>query len=248
MTSDPIQILVVDDDPTLLAVLEAGLQTQAGYEVTATTLASEAAALIERRRFDLIVTDYALGDPVVNGLEILRLARRRGDRTLVIIVTAFASLEISIEAIHLGAYDFLTKPFQLDELMLVVRNAAQTVRLNRENEALRQRIGELIGSIDRIERQHAELLERIRQWDHEINQPPIGSAASAAAPGNAQILEMRRRHMRDQIASYLRIGETLREQLARERENIEGLFRQGLLSENVYRRALREGKLNLPEN
>jgi response regulator RpfG family c-di-GMP phosphodiesterase len=143
----------------------------------------------------------------------------------------------------LGAHDFLTKPFQMDELLLVVRNAAVQVRLRIENDTLRRQIGELIGSLARIEREHGELIEHIRQMDYETGPVGIGSDATGTPVDDLQARQLRRRRMREQLATYLRMGETIEEQLNREHDRIEGLFRDGLLSEDSYRQALeREGQ------
>lgn len=241
MVLEPIKILVVDDDPALLAVLEAGLRLQEDYAVTAVVSAVEAMHCIMDRPFDLVITDYSLNDPNINGLALLRTVHERSENTLVIIITAFASLEITLESIHLGAYDFLTKPFQLDELQLVIRNAANHIRLERENRYLRDQITHLIDALDQIEHQHEGLLDRVRQMDYEGGLTE--TASSLMQPVNTfSTNEMRRRRMREQLSTYVRMGETIREQLARERQKIESLFQKGLLPENAYRRAMLDRK------
>jgi len=243
MAGQPIKILVVDDDPSLLAVLEASLRLHDDYQVTAIVSAAKALQQIERQEFDLVVTDYSLGDPSINGLTLLRAVRRRSDHPLVIIITAFASLEITLESIHLGAYDFLTKPFQIDELQLVIRNAASQLRLEDENQRLRQRVAELITALDGIEHQQRDLLDRIRQLDFEGG-PGEGASPnpllSALPTPSAQAL--RRRRVREQMAAYVRMGETIHEQLTRERQKIEALFQTGLLPESAYHQALMNRK------
>ena len=232
MNDQPINILVIDDDPALLAVLEAGLTMQDQYVVKATISAQEAMRLLQDGGYDIVVSDYSLNDDQINGLTILKMARSRPDHPcLVIIVTAFASLEISLEAIHLGAYDFLTKPFQLEELQLVVRNAADHMRLNRENQMLREQVGELTGAFRQTERQQKELVIRIREWLQE-------SQASPYLPNESQMQDLRRRRLHEQIGTYLRIGESISEQMAHHRQKIETMFKDGLLPENVYRRVM----------
>lgn len=242
MGSGAIKILVVDDDLALLAVLEAGLRTQPDYEITAMTSASEAIALVGSRDFDLVITDYSLGDRNITGLTMLRAVREKSDKTLVIIITAFASLEITLESIHLGAYDFLTKPFQLDELLLVARNAAERIQLERENTALRQEVAGLIQALDEVQAQQGELMERLRHLNEEGGAEPPGGGGLPTALAGASLMELRRRRMREQLAAYVRTGETIRDRLNRERENIEVLFKKGVLSEQAYRRAIMERK------
>lgn len=233
MNDAPISLLVVDDDPSLLAVLEAGLNDRSDHVVTATTQAEEAESLIRTRHFDLLVTDYILGHDRLNGIELLRRARERDPQVMVIIITAFASLEISLQAIHLGAYDFLTKPFQLEELKLVVRNATHLIRLNRENTYLRQQIMEMIEALREVEQSHAEWVDRIKKLDAgaSITEAPSGLEPLQASP-------LRRKLIQEQIATYVKMGESLRDQLNRQRQRIQALVEQGLLPESAYQRAM----------
>jgi DNA-binding NtrC family response regulator len=221
-----IKILVIDDDAALLAVLETGLRFLPGNRVTAEISAVEACRQIQQNEFDLVITDYSLNHSGINGLNLLRAARERNPATLVIMITAYASIEIILESIHLGAYDFLTKPFRLDELQLVVRNAIQQILLARENNRLRRQVAETIASLNRIERQHGELLNRIRQLGEEGNGAELESAFTLASLNHAGAQELRRRRLREQMSAYLRMGESIGEQLARERQKIESIFRE----------------------
>lgn len=235
MEKQPIQILIVDDDPALLAVLEAGLQIQDCFHIAATSSATEALSWIEQRHFDLVVTDYALEHPDITGLTLLRTVSERDENTLVVLITAYASLEITLESMHLGAYDFLTKPFQLDELQLVVRNATDRIDLERENQWLHEQVGQMATALERIEKQHHELLERIRRFG-----AGYAGAESSRQIGNRTLPETQRHTTEEQIAMYLRMGETIFEQLARERRRIDTLFEKGLLPEHAYRRAMKD--------
>jgi CheY-like chemotaxis protein len=235
MNREPIKMLVVDDDPRLLAVLEASLKMDDEYDVTVTTSAQEAAQWATERTYDIVVADYKLNGPEITGIEILRRARQRSIDTLVIIITAYATLEISLEAIHLGAYDFLTKPFQVPELTLVVRNAANLIRLNRENIQLREQVVSLIEALDEIERSHADLVERMEQIDRELGalgaaDPLPGSVMDAEA-----IQDMRRRSVRERIDAYKRMGESIRKRMAQQRQQIETLVQLGLTRQHEER-------------
>lgn len=255
MTDDKIKILVVDDDPQLLAVLEAGLSLNDDYVVTSTTQAQEARKLVMAEKFDLVVTDYSLNDPEIDGLGILREVREKQPRCLVVIITAYASLEISLEAIHLGAYDFLTKPFQLDELQLVVRNATQQIRLDHENQRLHSQLGEMMQALQEIETQHSTLLNNMQDLGSDAGLgnatvggsgmtpltsplPGNGLAGGGLPSGGGEGADAKRFQMRQQISNYLKVGETIREQLSRERERIEVMFKNGLLTEESYRKAI----------
>lgn len=240
---EKIKILLVDDDPALLTVLEAGLGLDPSHEVTAVVDAQVAMNKLAQAEYDLVVADYSLGHPTINGLAILREAQERHAGCLVIIITAFASMQITLESIKLGAYDFLTKPFQIEELQLVVRNAGELVSLRKTNGLLLRQISELSAAIGQIGVHHAELIERMRQtaMNSEGGEPP--QPGHGGATDYPAVLELRRRRMREQVSSYVRLGETISEQLLRERERIESLVEIGLIPEQTYQRALAEGRL-----
>ncbi|HOE95421.1 MAG TPA: response regulator [Candidatus Sumerlaeota bacterium] len=220
-----IQILVIDDDPSLLAVLETGLQLEPGYHIRAEPRAADGLAALRAQPFDLVVTDYSLDDPQINGLTILQTAHALAPAPLVVIITAFASLELTLKSIQLGAHDFLTKPFQLEELRLVVRNAARLIELRRENERLHEQVGALDRAMRRIERAHAELVHRLDQ----LNDDATGNSGTdpGLTPASFQALELRRRRMRDQIAVYARMGHEIGEQLLAERSRLGVQFTTG---------------------
>jgi DNA-binding NtrC family response regulator len=130
----PAHILIADDDASLRRVLEFNCQ-EAGHQVDAV---GSGAAAIERLRqgdYDLVVTDIMMPD--VDGLAVLDAAKRLAPQAPVILITAFASVEAAVEAMKRGAYDYLTKPFNRDELKLVVARALRSSRLEGENRRLR---------------------------------------------------------------------------------------------------------------
>ena len=133
-----IRVLVVDDEQSMRELLAIMLR-QAGYEVT---LADGGEAAVETlskgESFDLVVTDLRMRK--VDGLAVLKAAKEFSPRTVVLMVTAFASTETAVEAMKLGAYDYVTKPFKLDELKLTVRNALERRRLQDENQALKRQL------------------------------------------------------------------------------------------------------------
>lgn len=202
MKPDPIKLLIVDDDPALLAVLELGLRDDASMEVTAISTAAAAVALLAEQRFDLVITDYSLDDAQVNGMEIMRCARRQSAETLVILITAFASMELTLEAIQHGAHDFLTKPFQLEELQLVVRNAVRTVRLSRELKALRARNAQLETALETFEAHEAQFGARVDQMIEELQRN--GAVEAHPALGQVVLADPTRRRYQDQLGAYLK--------------------------------------------
>jgi DNA-binding NtrC family response regulator len=132
-----LRILVVDDDPDVRGAVGEALQGD-GYDVTEVAdgrLALEHATAIA---YDVVVTDVRL--PYVEGLEILRRVRQASPRTAVILMTCFANASDAVQAMKQGAHDYLTKPFDVDELLLRVRAIAEKRALEDELEASRARL------------------------------------------------------------------------------------------------------------
>ena len=112
------RVLVVDDEKSMRDLLAITLQ-KAGYEVTLAEGGAAAIEAIRRDPFDAIITDLRM--PKVDGLQVLRSAKEQSPDTAVIMVTAMASTETAVEAMKLGAYDYITKPFKLDVLKKSIR-------------------------------------------------------------------------------------------------------------------------------
>ncbi len=110
-----------------------------GYDVTLTDDGRAAIAMLERERFDLLVSDIKM--PHVSGVEVLRAAKQADPDIVGIMITAFASTETAVEALRMGAYDYLSKPFDVDELKIVVRNALERRQLRQENVLLKRALG-----------------------------------------------------------------------------------------------------------
>ena len=129
------KILIVDDERSLRDVLGIMLK-RAGYDVTVASDGDEAIARVEKELFDLVITDLKM--PNAGGLEVLKAVKEASPDTVVLIITAFASAESAVEAMKLGAYDYLPKPFQVDEVQLIIRNALEKRRLSTENMLLKR--------------------------------------------------------------------------------------------------------------
>ncbi|ULA63994.1 MAG: Regulatory protein AtoC [Nitrospira sp.] len=129
------KILVVDDEPGLRDVLSIMLN-RAGYAATSVSGGEEAIEQLQKEIFDLVITDLRM--PKVDGMDVLRAVKSASPETVVLIITAFATADSAVEAMKQGAYDYLTKPFQVDEVQLIVRNALEKRRLTTENILLKR--------------------------------------------------------------------------------------------------------------
>jgi two-component system response regulator PilR (NtrC family) len=137
MTTRTGDILIVDDERSMREFLGIYLRRE-GYNIEAAPGGAEAVAAIKAHAFDVIITDLRMPD--IDGLTILAEAKRAHPDTEVIVVTAFSTTETAIAAMKAGAHDYLTKPFKIDEVGLVVDRAMEKRRLSRENVALRDEI------------------------------------------------------------------------------------------------------------
>ncbi|HLE25609.1 MAG TPA: sigma-54 dependent transcriptional regulator, partial [Thermodesulfobacteriota bacterium] len=137
MMQEKSKILVVDDEPGMRTFLEIILRKE-GYSVETASDGMKALDNINNNVFDLAILDMLM--PVMNGIEVLKRIIEKSPETTVIIITAFASHETAIEAMKLGAYDYITKPFKIDEIKLVIKKALDKKGLERENLRLRKEL------------------------------------------------------------------------------------------------------------
>ncbi|HEY5999559.1 MAG TPA: sigma-54 dependent transcriptional regulator [bacterium] len=133
-----LRILVAEDEQITLDNLVETLRDE-GHAVTGVRDGAEALAAVERGRYDLLITDIKM--PKLGGLELLEKVRERSPETGVIVLTGFGSIGSAVEAMRKGAIDYLTKPYDLDELTLRVAKIGEDVALRRENAALRSSAG-----------------------------------------------------------------------------------------------------------
>jgi two-component system response regulator PilR (NtrC family) len=132
------RVLVVDDERSMRELLSIVLRRE-GYDVTVAENGRSAVAAMERGRFDLLISDIKMPD--MSGVDVLREAKRLDADILGIMITAFASADTAIEAMRLGAHDYLSKPFDVDELKIKVRNALEQRLLRHENVLLKRALG-----------------------------------------------------------------------------------------------------------
>jgi len=163
MTDKGHKILVVDDDLGMCGMLSDVLKEE-GFSVHTTGESFEASKILKKEEFDVIVTDLKMKG--LKGLDLLEVAHKVAPMTPVIIITAFGTIESAIKAMKMGAYDYITKPFQMDELVLTVRKALENRLLKKEVIRLRKEVEsrydfhQLIGKSPSMQKIY-DLIERI---------------------------------------------------------------------------------------
>ncbi len=140
--SRELRLLVVDDEEVIRDVLQALLQRE-GYDVTTASDAAEALSRFDAEPFDVVLLDLMLPDRP--GLEVLREIHRRDPDAVVVIVTAYSSIEGAIAAMREGAFHYIPKPFQNEEVLLTVQKGAEARRLTEENRRLKRELSKRYG-------------------------------------------------------------------------------------------------------
>ena len=123
-----LKILLVDDEPLIRLSMVDALEA-IGYDIEAAASGTEGLAAIRQRPFDLVITDLRL--PGADGLTVLTAAKEQSPPPEVVMITAHGSVETAVGAMKLGAFDYVTKPFQMDELLLIVERVGRVVLLRR---------------------------------------------------------------------------------------------------------------------
>ena len=130
---EQLNILVADDEKHYMELFERLLQ-KSGLNVSLAKNGKEAVNLLNRKFFDIVLTD--LNMPEKDGFEVLNAAKEANPDTHVIIITGYATLESAIKAVKMGAYDYITKPFTVEELALLIKNVCIKIDLMKENRKL----------------------------------------------------------------------------------------------------------------
>lgn len=132
-----MKILIIDDDASFRRILEYNLQEE-GYEVLIASSGEEGLVIFDKQSPHLVITDMKMNG--ISGIDVLSAIKKQSPDTLVIIITAFGAVDKAVEAMKLGAYDYITKPVNRDELRLMVRKALDLTSLSQENKDLKKRI------------------------------------------------------------------------------------------------------------
>ncbi|HOI11148.1 MAG TPA: sigma-54 dependent transcriptional regulator, partial [Myxococcota bacterium] len=133
-----LKVLVIDDEPGFLQMLQVIL-SRAGYQVSSVTSAEDALHLLQHQRFDLCLCDLKM--PGMDGMGFLSALRTESIPMTVIVMSAYGSNDAAIQAMKAGAYDYINKPFQGEEILLALRKAEEREQLRRENLELKARVG-----------------------------------------------------------------------------------------------------------
>ena len=135
--ANKISILIVDDEESVRDSLYNWFRED-GFQVECAENALQALSILESRNFDIVLADIRM--PGMDGLEMQRRIKALNKESIIIIMTAFASVESAVRALKDGAFDYITKPFDPDDLSHLIRNATQQIALKAENEALKEKV------------------------------------------------------------------------------------------------------------
>lgn len=150
-----VRVLIVEDEKLIRWSLRQKLETR-DYAVTDVEDGASAMSALEKNVYDLILVDYKLPD--MTGLDVVRKVREHDRDVVVIMMTAFSSIESAVDAMKLGAYDYITKPFDMEHLLRTIEKALETTKLRREVRELRRHLEHEYG-YHRIIGQHTCMLE-----------------------------------------------------------------------------------------
>jgi len=168
--NQPLTLLVVDDDEHIREICRT-VAAECGMKVLDVSTAEEALELLELSSVDILLTDLRL--PGTNGLELLKRVAVTYPDVAVVMLTQYGTIDSAVEATRMGAADYVTKPFRVEELRARLEHVAHAVELKRENRLLREQVrtrpgfGGLIGMSPRMERVY-KMIEKVSQRDHPV--------------------------------------------------------------------------------
>jgi DNA-binding NtrC family response regulator len=132
----PERLLVVDDEPNMLRLLKTILMDKTGYEVDTTNNPLEVNKILQEKPYDLVVTDLKM--PLVDGIDLIDIVKKIDAGIPIIIITAYGTMETAEEAIQKGAYDFITKPFRKETILITIKRALEWKRMQGELAAMKK--------------------------------------------------------------------------------------------------------------
>lgn len=132
------KILIVDDEPDMLKLLGMTIERKTPYQVTITNNPMEALELAKKGGFDLVISDLKM--PGLDGLELLDAVKSLDADTPVILITAYGTIESASEAMGKGGFDFITKPFRIEQILFTIDRAMKWLKLQKENKLLKEQL------------------------------------------------------------------------------------------------------------
>src|SRR5690349_10773885 len=166
----PMSVLIVDDEQTVRDTC-AAVAAQSGMKTIAVATAEEALEVLEHSAVDILLTDLKL--PRANGVELLKLVHDLHPEVAVVVLTQYGTIESALEVTRLGAIDYVTKPFRIEELRSRLERAARAVELQQENRLLREQLhtrpgfGGLIGVSERMQRVY-KVIQKVSLHDYPV--------------------------------------------------------------------------------
>jgi CheY-like chemotaxis protein len=194
-----LTILIAEDDLNLGEALAGFLRDQ-GHRVDLAPDGEEALELLQKNTYSLVITDLVM--PGADGLAVLRAAKKQDKATLVLVMTGYVSIDSAIEAIREGAYDYLRKPFKLQEITVVVANAARLLALHQENQQLQQKLSDLTDKLKDLHNpdQPAGGDDQAISAVGDVSSGPVDFCLSGRADqGQTDLLKLRRLYRESQI-------------------------------------------------
>ena len=164
------KILVIDDESLIRFSIQEALQLE-GYQVSVAAQAQEGLSLMGQEEFDIIITDLRM--PGLSGIDVIKKAKEMSYPAEIIMITAYGTIESAVEAIKMGAYDYVTKPFEMDELLMLVNRIEEYKRLQKENIILRDKLSSIQKSHEIIGKSKAiqevfDLIETVAETDSTV--------------------------------------------------------------------------------
>lgn len=129
------KIMIVDDEIDMLELLELIITDRTDYAVVTTNTPLEVPELLKKDSFDLLITDLRMPD--IDGIELIEMVKQIDDQIPFIIITAYGTIESAVEAMRKGAFDYITKPFRQEQILLTIEKVMKWRRLQKENVALK---------------------------------------------------------------------------------------------------------------
>ena len=236
LSSQVLRIITVDDDVTVLGLIEDVLQAEPGLELESFHDSELALARLREARFDIMITDLKM--PKVDGMTLMRELRQIDTETLIIIITGFATMESCLEAMRCGAYDYLTKPFRMEEFLHVVRNSIERVRLIRRSNRMENELKLMKAELLQRRGESTSLRSRIAQLEEQntVFQQLLqraGITGARPAPPRTPVFN-----------TYPRMAQKPADRRSREMDRLDQLERTGAISAEEAERARKKIQAN----